>query len=205
MATLVQGGEAAAASLMYGEPHPNTMQFFQNQVQSASSNLTEAGQNFMDRARTLFDSFSNSDSLRLARAARRAVNSIWDDDSIRQLVDIGQMQWSGPTMQRWIMASPFVRERYHNQTLEGYDGSYVDNAENDIGEDHYDYRRVTNGILMETETGDYEATTYFEDIYNGDRELEFDEQVDILMTWHNVKQKILEGKEDPTSRFNASL
>lgn len=205
MAFLVTGGEHSVESLMYGQQHQNTIEFCRDQMDNMSNGLSMASEAFQERARSLFDTFAGSDAMRLATAAKRAVNSLWDDDNIKELCTIAEMQWAGQTMQRYVMASPFIREKYQKQTIEGYEGSYTDFFEGDIGEDHYDYRRVMNGVMVETKPDTYYATTYYDDLYPNDRELEIEEQSDILNSWENIKAAILEDKEDPTSKWNASL
>lgn len=208
MAQLLQGGNQAFDAMAYGEAHPSTINYFQNQFNDAnisamSNNIQDQG--YIQRLKELSNMFSSDNALRLARAAKRAVTNVWGTDSIRILDDIGKMQWARPTMQRWILAEPFVRQRYHDQTIDGYSDSYVDPYPDDIGEDHYDYRRVMNGIVTEDPDGNYSSTTYFEDLHPDDRELDIDEQADILITWEEVKAKIKEGREDPTSKWNSSL
>lgn len=43
--------------------------------------------------------------------------------------------------------------------------------------------------------------TYYESLRPNERELLFDEQVDILSTWELARKLILEGKEDPNVSF----
>jgi hypothetical protein len=142
----------------------------------------------------------------LANAAKRAVSNVWQGNYVQYLNDIGQMQWASNTMQRWIMANPSIRQRYLDQTIEGYEGTYIgpENPE-ELGETHYDYRRVMNGVVEDSEEHGWTSTTYFEDLYEGDRELQLEEQVDILDTWSNILNMLRHGGEDPTSRWNSKL
>lgn len=205
MAMVLDGGAGLFDSLIYGQGHPGTQQFIQSQLDFNPSALTEAGHRFYSGARELYDRIAGSEAMRVARAAKRAVGSIWQSDEIRVLTTIDEMQWAPLTMQRWIMAEPTVREMYKEQRIEGYQGSYVDPfADQGVGEDHYDWRRVNNGIVTETEDG-WQSTTYFEELLPDDVELDMDLQVDIMDTWENVLKIIRKGGDDPTSRWNASL
>lgn len=96
------------------------------------------------------------------------------------------LQEANLTMQRWIMANPQVRELYLGQDICGYSDEYVDLDPGKMGEDHYDYRRVMNGIIRDEPNGDYTITHYYEDLHIGDRELEFYEQEPILHTWSAI-------------------
>ena len=96
-----------------------------------------------------------------------------------------------------------LRLMYHQQRCEGYTDTYVDMHPGDVGEQHYDYRRVVDGMVMEQDD-ELVSVQYFDEIKEGD-ELDIDDQVAILRTWDSVKAAIEENKEDPTSPFNASL
>lgn len=204
MAQFITGGADTFDALTYGQPHPGTLQFLENQFYGNTAQLTEASQRFMDSARGAFERFSSSSAIRMAKAARRAVGSLWENDDIRALTTIEELQWAKLPMQRWIMANPYVRKRFHQQTIEGYEGSFVDSYPDEIGEGHYDYHRVMDGVLVEEEDG-WSATTYFDELLPDDVDLTIEEQEDILTTWQAVTAHIRAGGEDPTSRWNASL
>ena len=125
-------------------------------------------------------------------------------DQIRYLRTIGEVQHAPSSMIAMLMAEPTVRRMYHQQRVDGYSESYTDNQPGKVGEDHYDYRRVVNGVFMEEE-GEWVATTYYEDLLPGTGELEFLDQVDILRTWEQMRIHLMRRKEDPTSRWNSSL
>lgn len=206
MANLIPSGGAEGMLVsFYGMPHPATLAFIDRQVHQATDTLTAAGRQFMTRAEELYDKFSSSHAMRMMRAAARAATHFWESDTIRYLADIGAMQNAPPSMHRWIMAEPTIRELYHANRCDGYSDTYVDAFPSDVGEAHYDYRRVTNGVVMETEDGGWKAATWNEDLLEEDRELSMEEKCDILDTWWGIKQVIEAGGEDPTSRYNADL
>ena len=51
------------------------------------------------------------------------------------------------------MAQPDIRSLYHKGHCDGYSDTYVDMEPGLVGEQHYDYRRVMDGVVEETETG----------------------------------------------------
>lgn len=205
MANFMQGDTNTADYLVYGMPSANTLNYIQQEVQSLNHTFGEFGSNVYNRAMESFTLFNSDESMRLARAATRAVVNLWEEDTIRPLNSIGEFQWAGYQMQRWVMAAPDIRHLYHSGEVEGYSDTYVDFEPNKVGEDHYDYRRVMNGIVEVEENGDWHYTTYCEDLEDGDRELDLDEQADILMCWNNLRNLIEDKKDDPTSRWNAAL
>lgn len=210
MANIIRGDDSTFNALTMGEMHPNTMNFLQSQIEAPTTMLTEQGQQFFNHTRDLYDRFKESRSMRLINAARRAVGSIWQRNEIRQLETIEDFQWAPQKMQRFIMAEPEVRRLYHAQRVEGYTGTYRDAYAGDVGEHHYDYRRATNGFVFVNEDPaddepEWTAVTYYDDLDEGDRPLELDEQTDVILSMKQVVNLIRQGKDDPTSRYNASL
>lgn len=209
MAQVIVGGTETFNALLYGKPHPGTQKFLSGQLESFSNTLTDVGHRFFEGARDIYERVSGSTAARIARAASRQVRSMWQSDEIRELVDIASIQNAPLTMQRWIMAEPTVRKLYHRQQCDGYSDTYVDLHPDDLGPDHYDWRRVMNGyvIMNEDEDAEYEweATTYMEELLEEDEDLSHEEQVDIITTWDNVVSYIRAKGSDPTSRYDSSL
>lgn len=192
-------------SLAYSPMHPGTQQFLQNQLSINTQMLTDAGSRFMSKGREIYERISGSEAARLARAASRAVRSIWQRDEIRELMTVGEFQHAPNSMQRFIMANETIRRLFQQQRCDGYSETYMDTEPGAIGEAHYDYRRATNGMVMEAADGSFYATTYFDDLLEEDRELMLDEQIDIQHSWSRIVEMVRRGGEDPTSRFNADL
>ncbi len=205
MAQVVYGGSQEFDALIYGYQHPGTLQYLENQFQNVGNHLTEYGKKFYEQARNLYEQFEGSAAIRATRAALQKVSSIFQRDEVRSLWELSEIQNAPLTMQRWIMAEPTVRRMYHDQRCDGYSDSYVDLYPKAIGDDHYDYRRVKQGIIEEPEEGPWHYTTYFDDLVEGDRELNLDEQIAILSTWEVVCSLMAKGEDDPTSVFGNKL
>ena len=195
-------------ALAFGQKHPGTLQFLETQVAHAEnlmSNFTAAGSQFMSRAREVFNSFNGADASRLAKAAANKFNSVFQTNRIRPLLDLSEMQSACLTMQRWIMAEPTVREMFHRQRVAGFSDSYIDMEPDSIGSTHYDYQRVMDGMLVETDNGGYEFTHYFDPKHEEDHTLDIVDKVDILSTWDMVKVYLERNEEDPTDPFCGRL
>ncbi len=210
MANLFDGGVDLFSTMMGGQPHPGTIDFLSRQFSNVSNNLSDVSRRFQEKAKSVFEKANSSDAMRLARAASRRVKSLWGSDEIKYIRDIGDFQHARLNQQRWIMANPVARELYHEQRLDGYNDSYVDMQPGARGEDHYDYRRVMSGITSfsneeEDEETTWSATTYFDMLYEEDRELAIDEQMAVLTSWSYLEMYLKAGKEDPTSRLNSDL
>jgi len=211
MAQIIEGGALTFNSLAYGTPHPGTMNFLSQQFENASTVLTTAGARFMEGARDLYERISGSDAMRALRVAGRAVRSMWQLDEVRVLNTMDELQTAPLTMQRWVMAEPTIRREYHQQRIDGYSDTYIDAFPKDVGEEHYDYRRVMDGMVVVDEVPDdegeygWQATTYFDELLPDDNELLLEEKMDILDTWAAAKAALKARKLDPTSRYGASL
>ena len=203
MPVIIEGGPETFRAMAYSAPSPSLTGFFSQQLDQFSSQVIQGAHHYVDIARQTFDSFNSSEAMRLAKAVRRKVDSLWTKEGIYPMLEIGQLQHANLTMQRWIMAEPTIRKLYHQQRCEGYADTYVDMHPTDSGESHYDWSRVMDGMVVEQED-ELVSVQYFDEIQEGD-ELDIDDQVAILRTWDSVKNAIHENKEDPTSPFNASL
>lgn len=205
MATAILGGSVEFDALAYGRQHPSTLQFLQTQASAFTQRLSDAGQQWFNTIDNVYKQVGESELARIAKAVGRQVTHIWDMDDIKPLTTMDALQTAKLKMQRWVMAEPTVRALYHSGQCDGYSGSYIDMSPNDIGKDHYDYRRVMDGIVECVEDGDWRATSYLEDLIEDDVELTFAEKVDIIDTWEWVKHYTKLKKDDPTSKYNASL
>lgn len=194
-------------SFVYGgRMNSNNIDYIERSAARLSSRLTDSARRFYDRVEdAVYRRYDHSEAVRLARAAARRVANMWRPNGVYYIEDIGGIQNANADMQRAIMADPFVRRRYHRQEIDGYSETYKDLEPGKIGPDHYDYRRVTNALFMDEDDGELNATTYYEDLRDGDIDYDPLEQIDIIRQWERVRSLINKGKEDPTSRWNSSL
>jgi hypothetical protein len=205
MARIIEGDTATFNALVYGQVHPGTQQFLYQQYESPTAILTEAGARFVEYGREIHQRLADSRASQFVSAVQRAVGSIWQPNSIRLLESIGDFQWAPHSMQRVVMANPVVRQMYTQQRVEGYEGSYIDAYPGTIRDNHYDYQRVMNGLVVFNEKDDWSATTYFEELEENDNELNLFEQTDVVDSWKHLEALLKQGKDDPTSRWNSSL
>lgn len=204
MAHFIEGGSMTFDALTYGGPHPGTLNFLQQQFENITPTLQHAGQQFVQQAQSWFEQLNGSAALRAMKSAGRAIKSLWQLDEVRPLTELAQLQFASPTMQRWVMAEPTIRKLYHQGAVDGYSDTYVDAYPKDIGETHYDYRRVMDGIVVvndEDHPHEWTATTYIDEMYEDEQPLTLEEQMDILDTWDFMRAHLKHSKEDPTSIY----
>ena len=144
--------------------------------------------------------------MELTRAAINKAGSLFSPDVIKELKTISDMQVAKQTMQRFIMANETVRDMWQNRKCEGFADTYIDFEPKAIGENHYDFRRVMDGVVRENkETGEFFVRTYFEELREDDVPLSTGDKIDILNTWNNVEYMMAMAAKDPTSPWNSDL
>lgn len=184
----INGGDLVFDALLYPPMTADCSNYIMNQFTGLSNSLSEVGQQFMNEAYNMYQKINDSTALYIARNALRQANEISYIDIIRPLVTIDDIMHAPLIMQRYIMAEPLViRKEYLKGRLDGYSETYSDVDPGHIGEDHYDYRRVMDGVLYKDKCGDYIVNDYIEELLEGDRELTHDEQLDILKTWQMAR------------------
>lgn len=199
-------------ALAFGNKHPGTLSFLQNQIshiQNMSHVFTDAGNRFVSAATDIYNRHNSEEALRRVSAAVRKLSHVFQTNSIRYIDNVASLQHAPVIMQRYIMAEPLVRNMYLEQRCDGYSGSYVNIHGNDMGDDNYDYRRVMDGFVQDHVEEDgvvnWKASLYIEELVEGDRKLTIEEQVDIIDTWEAIRYAMKLGEEDPTSSDNIML
>lgn len=192
-------------SLIYGEQHPNVVNYLRNQFSNISETLAAPARAFMEKGRDIFELFNSSEAMRLARSVVQAAMGKTEVEiqCIKSIFELEQFQNASVTMQRWLMANPNVREIYHDQRCDGYSSSYFDNESDAIGKDHYDYKMVMDGV-MEIEEDDWKITQFMEQLKEGDRELLLEEKADIIHCWNTMDVLMALG-QDPTNSEGGML
>ena len=197
---VLTGGRELFEHLSFGEASQRSVAYVQRELDRAGSVLTDLGRLGWETARETFDRFSGESAMRRAREISRRLGWMYQKDCIRPLTSLREFQSAQPIMQRWIMANPELREYHLRQECNGYEKTYVDIDPGRIGENHYDYRRVMNGVVQ---TDDEEKPFYSiylgDELLDGDRELDIVEKVDILASWNYLRAIIAEGVDDPNS------
>lgn len=203
------GGVDDFNAAAFGRKHPGTLRFLENQVNYAEnlmSNFTAAGAQFMSRAREVYERFNGAEALRLAKAAANKFNSAFQQDAIKPLAYLEEMQSACLTMQRWIMADPVIREMYHRQRVDGYSDTYVDMHPGTAGACHYDYQRVMDGMIVQNdEEQNWSFTNFYDPQHEDDHVLDHVDKADIVSTWDAVRVLLSMNEEDPTDPYCGKL
>lgn len=205
---VIQGGSVHSFDyLLFPEQNFANHQYIQNQFTTFSNTLTDIGRKFIESSKDLYEKVNDSNAVRLAKAALRNAKGLFQPDKIVSIDNVEDLRNAQPVMQRYIMAEPTIRELYHKQQCDGYSDTYADIEPDKIGDKHYDYRRVMTGIIVD-EVVDGEdswvSRNYCDDLLGDDRDLNFDEKIDILKTWDIIKMCV-SNNQDPTSIYSNEL
>lgn len=194
-------------AFVYPDKHPSGIQFLKDQFTNFTGVLTNTANNFIQESQQLVDRFTGSAAIDFARNIVKGVfgtNKV-NTDLIVNLWEVDQLQGASINMQRWVMANPLVRDFYHNQRCDGYSDTYFDVEPGFVKEDHYDYRRVMDGVMQYKEDGSWYVKCYLEELREDDRDLTHGEKMDIIQTWTKLDYLMTLNKEDPTNPEGGSL
>ena len=203
MATFTVGTPQDAFGLINGPQSAENINFFRQQTQEFASMVMGYAPEFATNVLDTLESIHGDEAIRRAKALQRQVAHVWQSDVIRPIESIEDCCTAPPVMRRWLMADPYMRQMYHSGQIDGYSQSYYDAWGKVRGEDHYDYRRVTEGMIEIDEDGCETFTSWFEEIEEDDV-LSIEEQVDITTGWKFLRSSVKAGI-DPTSRFGTKL
>lgn len=202
---LAYGAADAWSSAVYGQNSASALTFLQSQFNQVGNYVNDATKKFYQASQKAFEHYNGAEAMRYARKVLSGLNMSSDAQYIIPLQTVKDFQYASDTMQRWVMASPVVRELYHKQRCDGYSDTYQDLQPGKTGEDLYDYRRAVNGLVDFKEDGGYEAVNYFEELRDNDRELDFGEQLAVAHSWRVAEALLKFSKDDITSKSGDSL
>lgn len=176
----------------------STMSWMHDRTQALMSTVSATTANWFNKAKTFYQTITETDANQALRNLTAKVDMSWKGNNIFLCQNIQQIQSSNLVQQRYLMAEPNLRQLFLDQSCEGFAGSYVNLHGNAVGVNHYDYRRVTDGILLVNETG-VEWNDFYEAIPDNDKELEMYEKADMIRNWNLVNIALDANEMDPSS------
>lgn len=194
--------------LLYPEQNPINQSWLYQQVATMSNTLNDIGKQFMDGSKDIYAKINDADMIRKAKAAIKSAIGISFINEVVYYNSLEAIMAATPYMQNYLMANPTIRDLYNTQLCDGYSGTYVDVFPGTIGDTHYHYRRVMDGVIQDIEDadGNYQwiAKTYMDELFHGDRELDISEKSKILATWE-VMDLFIKQRKDPTKVNGGNL
>lgn len=187
-----------------GHLNNETVQWVNERATALRSTISSTASSFFDQARTVHQMISSSDAVQALRNLTAKVTDLWSSNQIGRMGSLEALQTANPINQRWIMANTNVREMYLANSIEGYHGSYVNLHGLGVDDEHYDFRRVMDGLITPT-VNRTEVKQYHEILKEGDVHLSLHEKVDIINNWNLVNTHLDAGELDPTSPIGNHL
>lgn len=203
---IISGDDTDFDALVYGQPHPNTLRFIEQNIRNVTQATSGVAREFFERSAQAFEYFHGHDAIRRARAVLTQVSAVFSPDIIMELKTVAQFQAAQSRMRRYIMADIEIRTMFNDQRIEGYDKRYFNMEPDSIGDTHRDYQRMNHGLVEVDEHGEAYYTLYYDfDEDEDEPELMHEEQLDIKASILRAKRIIAMGKDDPTSIWGALL
>ena len=190
---------------LFFSPSQQMQDYITTSVQQYVAAVKTTAPDIAAAVQTRFNEIRSSAAVQYVKNIKHRLASLWQTDSIRFLSTIDHIQQAPDSMLKFVMAQPDLRRLYQNNGLSAYDNRYVDEYPDTIANTHYDYRRVTDGVIMQKPDGTIGYSNYYEHVKEGDI-LNIVQQTSILATW-DILEYGLENEDprDPTSVWNGLL
>lgn len=214
---MIATGVDAFNALAFGAPHQGSINYFQQSYNNLISNtknfVGDTSQAFINKATQVYNYFNSPEAIARIKNVLRHSDKAEVKEYIYPITSLEEARNASLTMQRWVMAEPYIRSEYIKQRLDGYSDTYELIDKDDIKDTHYDYQLATNGVMTfptvndddDLDDEDVLYSVYHIDYRDGDSELSLSEQVDIRDTWELVKYYIDVNNEDPTNPLGGEL
>lgn len=200
---LAFGASDAWAAAVYGEAHPDTVSFLQNQFTALGgamkNSLTEVGQRFFNAGLDAFNHYNGAEAIRFARKVISKLDGGFESEYIIPCTSLELLRSASLVNQRWIMAHQEIRQRYLDQRCDGYSETYTSPDPQGIGAKHYDYRRAMDGLLQTVGEDDV-FVNYLDELREGDRDRTIGEKAAIQYTWQAIDLIRAMTNEDMTNK-----
>lgn len=200
MATVIFGGEEVISHLSGGNASRGFLDYLGEMNERAGRFVSESANRFLERSQSLRERRDSSDIRRMARAIKERVNHFWQEDTIRSLTRVEDIQNAPRTMERWVMANPNVRTRVRQGILDGYNLSYEDEDPEATPERHIDYKRVMDGSWEDEHYVQY----WDERLEDEELKVSFQDKMAIKSTWA-ISDVGLSERRDVTSKWDVSF
>ena len=203
-ATIVYADDETSTAALFGKSLQSTQDYIATTVQNYTNHIGTGAGNIVNSVIDRFQQIRSSEAVQKVANMRSRLNSLWQTNSIRRIPDIPSMQQAPIEMQKLIMAHPGLRQAWNRGGASGWDGQYVDQHPNTIGNSHYDYRRVMDGVVEVKEDG-ASYTQYYEQLITEEDLLSLVEKTAVLSSWSVLDKSLAESDTDPTSVWNEKL
>lgn len=159
---------------------------------------------FESAARKMYERFTSGRRHRATLMSTRRLRNAGKADCIFAPMSVEEFQTVSATMEDIIMASPTIRKRYLNKTIEGYANTYRNRDEYAMSYKHSNpvYRKIQNNVAVEEEDGSVASYCYPD---YGEEDMAMADATEARQAWARADEILEDNMEDPTSQYNALL
>ncbi len=193
---------------LFGSLSHSSLSYLTSQIDSLATLGTEYGKALYERSKRTFEAVNGSAAVQAARSLLMQAQALGNDDVIRPLLSLDQIQAAPLTMQNWIMTSPMLRQAWMDGKISGYVDTYNDPEPGRIGEDQHAWRILHDGVLQDTPEDsehDWKVSHYHEQLEEHESPLSILDITAIFQTQQRAEMIYELGKDDPTSQYGESL
>lgn len=185
------------SAMVHGAMPESDANYFRQKAQNLANslpNISDMGKQFIQQVNRV----NSSEFLNKTKVLLNHVGNTWQQDTVRPLVTVEQLQSAQTVMQRWIAACPEARTMMDKQLCHGYEGTYVNMTPGLKPTQHLDYVKATIGIEQYCEETDETTQLIYDSDYDHDEEevLTLSQKNQIAVSWDTVRSVINEGKYD---------
>lgn len=197
--------ESALDYVLYGDNSSMVSDYLQTQLAALPVAFNHFTQRVKDAMVTSYNHINDTFTKYgiLSSLQTQGVQAV--DNHYQVLTTFQELQQANPTMQRWVMAHPEVRQLYVDQNLDGYSESYQNVFGDEVGEKDYNYRQVMSGSFVDLPNDEFKRVIYHDDLMSGDRAPDYYEKVVVRDTWHHIDNMLAETKFDFTCTSDAPM
>lgn len=195
-----------AASALFHQPNQNMQDYIAGTINTYVNAIKSTVPDFASAVQQRYNAICNSDTIRYIGNLKNRINSLWDPNTIRHLTTLNAVQQAPEVMRRYVLAHPILRNLHLTNGISAYDNFVKPDYQTGVGKKHYDYRRVTDGVLLRAGDGSVGYSIFKENILSPTDILSIVSKGSILATWETIDYHFdNERLEDPTSVWNANL
>lgn len=185
MGQVISVSAPAIDLLIYGDRGRLVSNYLANQMQAIAPTFNAFTQRIHDAVAQsynfLTDQFTQYNiQNQLTKTGLNALQNYYE-----ALLTFESLQNATPTMQRWVMSHPGVKELYLQNNIEGYGDNYQNVFGKGIKHDDYNYRKVMDGVI-EDEGDAWVYRTYLNEEFPGDIPLTTFEKQQVLDTYRTI-------------------
>jgi hypothetical protein len=157
---------------------------------------------FRARVGLLSEGVRNTSIYRNAIGALRKLRHSREDNSIRRLRGIGQLQHAPRCMERYLVANPVIRQGYNNRMMAGYEDGY--SKSDKWRGTAYKHTDKSWQMVMQGRTDEEELMCHTYALTDSEaNELSNSEAIDVIVTWKEQIRVMNETDDDVVSTYNA--